>query len=250
MTDTERYRAMAADNLLLHFAKPQLDDLLVLDRAEGPYVFDTDGNRYIDALSSLFCAQIGYSYGAEMAEAATRQLTTLPVQHELGDRPPGRAGAGREGRVAGAGRRLSGVLHRRRLGGGRVGLEVRPGALRGARPAAAPEGDRTEGRVPRGDARRAVVHRHPGLQERLRHAADRGHPRLEHEPVPGAGRRRPGRVLRPAAGRGRAGGAGRRPGRGRADHRRAGAERGRLDHPAARLLARACARSPTGTASC
>ena len=78
MTDTERYRAMAADNLLLHFAKPQLDNLLVLDRAEGPYVFDTDGNRYIDALSSLFCAQIGYSYGAEMAEVAARQLTTLP----------------------------------------------------------------------------------------------------------------------------------------------------------------------------
>ena len=78
MTDTERYRAMAADHLLLHFAKPQLDDLLVLDRAEGPYVFDTDGKRYIDALSSLFCAQIGYSYGAEMAEVATRQLTTLP----------------------------------------------------------------------------------------------------------------------------------------------------------------------------
>ncbi|GAA3638281.1 aminotransferase class III-fold pyridoxal phosphate-dependent enzyme [Microlunatus ginsengisoli] len=75
MTD---YRAMARDNLLLHFSKPQVDNLLVLDRAEGPYVFDTDGNRYIDALSSLFCAQIGYSYGAEMAEVATRQLTTLP----------------------------------------------------------------------------------------------------------------------------------------------------------------------------
>jgi adenosylmethionine-8-amino-7-oxononanoate aminotransferase len=72
------YQAMARDNLLLHFSKPQVDNLLVLERAEGPYVFDTSGNRYIDALSSLFCAQIGYSYGAEMAEVATRQLTTLP----------------------------------------------------------------------------------------------------------------------------------------------------------------------------
>ncbi len=75
MTD---YQAMASENLLLHFSKPQVDNLLVLDRAEGPYVFDTSGKRYIDALSSLFCAQIGYSYGAEMAEVATRQLTTLP----------------------------------------------------------------------------------------------------------------------------------------------------------------------------
>lgn len=72
------FRDGAEDRLLQHFAKPQADDLLVLERAEGPYVFDTDGTRYIDALSSLFCAQIGYSYGAEMAEAATRQLTTLP----------------------------------------------------------------------------------------------------------------------------------------------------------------------------
>ena len=57
MTDTERYQAMARDNLLLHFSKPQVDNLLVLERAEGPYVFDTSGNRYIDALSSLFCAR-------------------------------------------------------------------------------------------------------------------------------------------------------------------------------------------------
>lgn len=75
MTD---FQALADDNLLLHFSKPQVADLLVLERAEGPYVFDTTGRRYIDALSSLFCAQIGYSYGAEMAEVATRQLTTLP----------------------------------------------------------------------------------------------------------------------------------------------------------------------------
>ena len=78
MTDHDHYQALAQQNLLLHFAKPQLDDLLVLERAEGPYVFDTRGVRYIDALSSLFCAQLGYSYGAEMAEVATKQLTTLP----------------------------------------------------------------------------------------------------------------------------------------------------------------------------
>ena len=74
----DHFQAVAKDHLLLHFAKPQLDDLLVIDRAEGVYVFDTHGRRYIDALSSLFCAQLGYSYGAEMAEVASRQLTTLP----------------------------------------------------------------------------------------------------------------------------------------------------------------------------
>jgi adenosylmethionine-8-amino-7-oxononanoate aminotransferase len=67
----------AAEHLLLHFSKQEIDDLLVLERGEGPYVFDTQGRRYIDALSSLFCAQIGYSYGEEMVAAAATQLTRL-----------------------------------------------------------------------------------------------------------------------------------------------------------------------------
>jgi adenosylmethionine-8-amino-7-oxononanoate aminotransferase len=76
------FQRQAHEHLLLHFARngafgPHANELLVLARGEGPFVFDTRGKRYIDALSSLFCAQIGYSYGAEMAAAASEQLTTL-----------------------------------------------------------------------------------------------------------------------------------------------------------------------------
>jgi adenosylmethionine-8-amino-7-oxononanoate aminotransferase len=72
----------AHEHLLLHFARngdieASADGLLVLDRGEGPYVFDIDGERYFDALSCLFCAQIGYSYGEEMAAATAGQLTRL-----------------------------------------------------------------------------------------------------------------------------------------------------------------------------
>ena len=161
------------------------------------------------------------------------------VQHQLGHRPPGRPRAGREGVLPGPGGRLPRLLHQRRVGGGGVGLEARPRALRRARSAAAPQGHRPQGRLPRRHPRRVVVHRHPQVQGRLRPGPDRGQPRQQHQPVPGPRRRRPGRLLRPAAGRGRAGRAGRRSGRGGADHRRAGAERGRLDHPAAGLLDRA-----------
>ena len=49
----------------------------MLERGEGPYVFDTEGKRYFDGLSSLFCCQIGYSYGEEMAAVAAAQLSTL-----------------------------------------------------------------------------------------------------------------------------------------------------------------------------
>src|SRR4051794_38262139 len=68
----------ARDHLLLHFSRNgATDPLLVLERGEGPYVFDTAGNRYLDGLSSLFCAQLGYSYGEEMAHVAAAQLQQL-----------------------------------------------------------------------------------------------------------------------------------------------------------------------------
>ena len=80
--DHERLQQESHDHLLLHFSRngafgPGAAELLVLDRGEGPYVFDTRGNRYLDGLSSLFCAQLGYSYGEEMAEAASGQLARL-----------------------------------------------------------------------------------------------------------------------------------------------------------------------------
>jgi adenosylmethionine-8-amino-7-oxononanoate aminotransferase len=87
MTHDELQQA-AHDHLLLHFSKQGVDDLLVLERGEGPYVFDTKGQRHIDALSSLFCSQIGYSYGEEMAAAAAAQLTTLAFNTNWGTAHP------------------------------------------------------------------------------------------------------------------------------------------------------------------
>ncbi|HWC84617.1 MAG TPA: aminotransferase class III-fold pyridoxal phosphate-dependent enzyme [Pseudonocardiaceae bacterium] len=80
--DHSRYQAGIRDHLLLHFGQHAKlrsgGEVPVLDGAEGVYVRDTAGNRYLDALSCLFCAQLGYSYGPEFAEAASAQLTTMP----------------------------------------------------------------------------------------------------------------------------------------------------------------------------
>jgi adenosylmethionine-8-amino-7-oxononanoate aminotransferase len=78
----EQAQTAAREHLLLHFTKHDAvygdgGELLVLEHGEGPYVFDTRGRQHIDALSSLFCAQLGYSHGEEMAAAISRQLTTL-----------------------------------------------------------------------------------------------------------------------------------------------------------------------------
>jgi adenosylmethionine-8-amino-7-oxononanoate aminotransferase len=79
---TESLQEQAHRHLLMHFTRngafgPDGKPLLVLERGEGAYVFDTDGKRYFDGLSSLFCCQIGYSFGEEMAAVAGAQLSTL-----------------------------------------------------------------------------------------------------------------------------------------------------------------------------
>src|SRR3954470_12820938 len=85
----ESMEQAARDHLLLHFARNGAPDpLLVLERGEGPYVFDTGGARYLDGLSSLFCAQLGYSYGEEMAQVAGAQLQSLAFSTVWGSAHP------------------------------------------------------------------------------------------------------------------------------------------------------------------
>lgn len=79
----------ATDHLLLHFARnggarDGDTELLVLERGEGVFVVDSLGRRHLDGLSNLFCAQLGYAFGAEMAEVASRQLIELPFATNWG----------------------------------------------------------------------------------------------------------------------------------------------------------------------
>jgi adenosylmethionine-8-amino-7-oxononanoate aminotransferase len=71
-------------------------ELLVVESGSGCRVFDTTGRSYLDGLSGLYCVQIGYSYGPEIAAAAGAQLARLgyaplwsrahPVAIELAER--------------------------------------------------------------------------------------------------------------------------------------------------------------------
>ena len=53
-------------------------ELQIIVRGEGCYLEDEHGRRYLDALAGLFCVNAGYSYGAEMGEAAASQMRELP----------------------------------------------------------------------------------------------------------------------------------------------------------------------------
>ncbi|HET8754393.1 MAG TPA: aspartate aminotransferase family protein [Solirubrobacteraceae bacterium] len=90
---TDELQELAHRHLLMHFTRngafgPGGNRLLVLERGEGPYVFDTDGKRYLDGLSSLFCCQIGYSFGEEMAAVVGEQMSTLSFNTNWGTAHP------------------------------------------------------------------------------------------------------------------------------------------------------------------
>lgn len=56
---------------------------LVLEKGHGVYVTDTQGRDYIEGMSGLWCAGLGFS-DEEMVEAGTEQLKKLPYYHLFG----------------------------------------------------------------------------------------------------------------------------------------------------------------------
>lgn len=66
-------------NLILGFASPatlEADGALTLVRGKGVYVWDEQGNKYLDGLSSLWNCNIGHGRG-EIAAAIAQQTRTL-----------------------------------------------------------------------------------------------------------------------------------------------------------------------------
>ena len=72
-------REQARHHLLPHFTRGDAwrrDDLVVIDRGEGCYVWDADGNRYLDALAGLFCTNLGHGR-SDLTAAASKQMDRL-----------------------------------------------------------------------------------------------------------------------------------------------------------------------------
>lgn len=63
---------------------------LIMDRGEGVYVFDTQGNRYIEGMSGLWSVAVGF-HEQRLIDAATRQMQKLPYYHNFAHRSHGPA---------------------------------------------------------------------------------------------------------------------------------------------------------------
>ena len=75
MAGTQRSEALQkryCDALMNTFGPPKL----VLVRGEGPYVWDADGNRYLDLLGGIAVNALGHAHPA-LVRAVTEQLQTL-----------------------------------------------------------------------------------------------------------------------------------------------------------------------------
>jgi adenosylmethionine-8-amino-7-oxononanoate aminotransferase len=98
-SDHSAEQAKARDHLWLHFTRmgaySDEHPIPIIERGEGPYVYDNHGKRYLDGLAGLFVVQLGHGR-KDLAEAARKQAEKLayfplwsyahPASIELADR--------------------------------------------------------------------------------------------------------------------------------------------------------------------
>ena len=78
--DTANLQELAKRHLWLHFSRmgayERGADVPIIVKGDGCYVWDDHGNRYLDALSALFCVNIGHGR-ADIAQAGADQAKEL-----------------------------------------------------------------------------------------------------------------------------------------------------------------------------
>ena len=78
--DATDLQGLARRHLWMHFTRMGAygadSPIPIIERAEGPYVWDSDGKRYLDGLSGLFCCNVGHGR-TEIGAAMARQVAEL-----------------------------------------------------------------------------------------------------------------------------------------------------------------------------
>ncbi|MEU4242786.1 aspartate aminotransferase family protein [Actinoplanes sp. NPDC026619] len=77
--DYEKLSGAARDHLWMHFTRLssyQKNDIPMIVRGDGCYIWDSTGRKYLDGLSALFVVQTGHGR-QELAEAAAKQAGEL-----------------------------------------------------------------------------------------------------------------------------------------------------------------------------
>jgi adenosylmethionine-8-amino-7-oxononanoate aminotransferase len=78
-TGQSTLQELAKRHLWMHFTRMSVyeeSEIPIIVRGDGCYVWDEHGNRYLDALSALFCVNIGHGR-ADVAQAGADQAKDL-----------------------------------------------------------------------------------------------------------------------------------------------------------------------------
>ena len=79
-------RELAQKHLVPHFTPNtawQHHLLPIIERGEGCYIYDTEGNEYLDGLAGLFCVNIGHGR-SDLSTAASKQMDMLAFSTNWG----------------------------------------------------------------------------------------------------------------------------------------------------------------------
>lgn len=82
---TKHWQALDAAHHIHPFSDPASlvrEGARVIVRAEGIYLWDSEGNRIIDGMAGLWCVQVGYG-NCELADAGCEALKTLPYYNHF-----------------------------------------------------------------------------------------------------------------------------------------------------------------------
>ncbi|MEM7043162.1 MAG: aspartate aminotransferase family protein, partial [Pseudomonadota bacterium] len=80
MNDTASWQALDSRHHLHPFTDHQVLSAVgarIITKAEGCWLWDSDGNRILDGMAGLWCVNVGYGR-TELVEAAARQMAELP----------------------------------------------------------------------------------------------------------------------------------------------------------------------------
>ncbi|WP_424947146.1 aspartate aminotransferase family protein [Candidatus Spongiihabitans sp.] len=83
--DTAQLRELDAKHYMHPFTDHQdmrENGARIITGAENIYIYDSDGNKYLDAMSGLWCVNIGYGR-TELAEVAKLQMEQLPYYNSF-----------------------------------------------------------------------------------------------------------------------------------------------------------------------
>lgn len=81
--NTEQWQQLDREHHIHPFTDPaelNAKGARIITRAEGSYIWDSEGNKILDAMAGLWCVNVGYGR-SELIEAATRQMTELPYNN-------------------------------------------------------------------------------------------------------------------------------------------------------------------------